>query len=315
MTKSPKTSAVKHGQTASSAERGLALLIVLWIIASAALVVSSFNATVRSGASFVASEVQLTKTDALLNAGVEIAATRLIDEEETRRWLPDDKPHSVTFSEAELTVVISDPNGLIDLNKADKDLLLGFFKKFTASDSDAGRLRDLILRARGEAPNEEQKKKGVHRNLRDIVKKPKENSSQLMAFVDIAQLRSLEGMTFELYNQVAPFITIYSRDGRINPRSAPNKVLSSIPKLTRTDIARLQAVRKGGLDEDTTLSEIKRRAGAYLSDEPGPAYVVSVEVRRPGGKYPGRGVFIIATGLDDSAPYRLISKRPSSGLH
>lgn len=319
MTKGFKVSTMNHRLTKISAERGVALLIVLWIIASAALVVSSLNAAVRSGASFVASEVKLTKMEALLDAGAEIAATRLIDEDEVRRWLPDGRPRGVTFLDAELTITISDPNGLIDLNKADKDLLLGFFGKFTGSESEAGRLRNLVLRARGEALNgqkkAQQRKKGRRRNLSDILKKTKEKSGQSIAFIDIAQLRSLAGMTRELYQRVAPFVTVYGRDGRINPQSAPIEVLSSIPKMTKTDIARLQVSRKAGFDEDATLTEIKRRVGAYLSDQPGPAYIVSVQVRRPGYKHAGHSVFVIATGLDNNAPYRLISKRPASELH
>ena len=73
----------------SSRERGLALLVVLWIIVSATLLVTSFNATVRSGATFVASEVQLAKTEAALDAGAEIAAAHLIDTVKARRWTGD----------------------------------------------------------------------------------------------------------------------------------------------------------------------------------------------------------------------------------
>ncbi len=309
MIKGAKTLPVKHGPAHSAAERGLALVVVLWILVSAALVVSSFNATVRSGASFVASEVKLSKSEALLDAGAEIAATRLIDEEDTRRWLPDGRPRTVSFAGSELTITISDPNRLIDLNKADKDLLLRFFRQFAGSELKAGRIRDRILRARGETTSRA-RKKDPRRRLSDIREYRKKKSAQPMAFVDIAQLRRLKGMTPEFYKQVAPFLTVYGRDGRINPRAAPNEVLSSIPNLMKTDIARLRDRRRVALEKDATLSEIMRRAGAYLSDAPGPAYVVSVKVRRPGDKYATSKVFVIAPGLDDSAPYRLISKRP-----
>ena len=74
------------GNMASSAqasprgrERGLALLIVLWVIVAAALLVSSFSVSVRSSIGFVTSEVKLSGLEALLDGGVEVAAARLID--------------------------------------------------------------------------------------------------------------------------------------------------------------------------------------------------------------------------------------------
>src|SRR5262245_43938003 len=129
-------------------ERGLALLVVLWIIVSATLLVLSFNATVRSGATFVVSEVEQAKTEAVLDAGVEIAASHLIDSEEARRWPADGSRRMVRFAGADLTISILDANGLIDLNKSDDKILLAFFRQFTGSDTKAAQLRDYIVSAR-----------------------------------------------------------------------------------------------------------------------------------------------------------------------
>ncbi len=134
-----------------SGERGIALLVVLWIIAGATFLVVSFNATVRSGLSFVSSEVGLSKADAVLDAGLEIAAARLIDEEEGRRWLPDGIPREIIFADRKLKIRISDPNGLVDLNKADEEFLLEFFKHFTDTPSRARTIRDDIKAARDDA--------------------------------------------------------------------------------------------------------------------------------------------------------------------
>ena len=62
--------------------------------------------------------------------------------------------------------------------------------------------------------------------------------------------------------------------------------------------------------QSTALSGVMQRAGAYLTDKPGPARIVSVELHRRGDNYATRQVYVIATGLDMDAPYRVISKRP-----
>jgi general secretion pathway protein K len=290
---------------ARSGERGLALLIVLWIIVAASLVVSAFNASVRSGTTLASSEVQLARSEALLDAGAEIAVSRLIDEEEGRRWRPDGKSHVVPFEDAELVISIRDANGLIDINKADKDLLLRFLRQFAGSESNSVRLRDRIVQARG----------------KDALAKPA-NSSRgdeeeasdekppALPFIDIAQLRGLEGMTAELYKQLAPFITVYGKDGRIGPLSAPDEVLTSIPDFTRDDIDRLRSSMGTPKETERAIKNLSRHFGTYLADEPGPGYVVSVGVYRRDDKYASGKVYVVASGFDGEAPYRLISKRP-----
>jgi general secretion pathway protein K len=285
-----------------SGERGLALLIVLWIIVSASLVVSAFNATVRSGTTFASSEVQLARSEALLDAGAEIAVSRLIDEEEGRGWRPDGKSHIVPFEDAELIISIRDANGLIDINKADKELLLRFLRQFAGSESNALRLRDRIVQARGmEKPAD-----AVSHAGDDETDEP----PPPVPFIDIAQLRGLEGMTMGLYKQLAPFITVYGRDGRIGPLSAPDEVLFSIPGITRNDIDRLRSSMGTPRETESAIQDLSRHVGAYLVDEPGPAYVVSVGVRRSNDKFASGKVYVVATGIDTQAPYRLISKRP-----
>ena len=288
-------------------ERGLALLIVLWVIVAASLVVLTFNATVRSGLTFVSSEVEMTRSDALLDAGAEIAVSRLIDAEEALRWRPDGKSHTVTYAGADLIIAISDANGLIDINKADKMVLIPFLRQFVGSESNALRLGDAIFLLRTKAskslPPPTESHSGIAATQSEVPKG--------IPFIDVAQLRSVTGITPEIYKRMVPFITVYSRDGRIGPISAPDEVLASIPNVTRVDIDKLRSAANGTKKELTAaIADLSRHAGPFLTSDPGPAYVVSVAVRRPGGKYAAGRVYVVATGLDTNAPYRLISKRP-----
>jgi general secretion pathway protein K len=313
MTGTSKRSDVAHAP-ADTRQRGLALLIVLWIIVAAALLVSAFNATVRSGVSFVGSEVQLTQTQALLDAGAEIAASRLIDEEEARRWAPDGSLHRVSFAGATLAIGISDTSGRIDINKADKKLLMGLLRQFAGSEAKAGRLRDLILLARGKDPGAKEKSESQGDANADA-DSAKSAKSDVPAFMDIAQLRDLPGMTPQLYRAIAPFITVYSSDGRINPRAAPDEVLASIPGLTRGDIEKVHALAKAPPDEnDPTLLDIVQRVGAYLIDKPGPGYLITVQVLWPGAEHAASAVYVVVPGIDGDAPYRLIAKRPDASV-
>jgi general secretion pathway protein K len=194
------------------------------------------------------------------------------------------------------------------VNKADPRLLMGLLRRFAESEAKAGRLRDRILLARGKPPgageNQEQQEGNADG---DPAAKP---SADVPAFVDVAQLRGFDGMTPELYAALAPYLTVYSGDGRINARAAPAQVLASIPGLSQGDVENLRASASAPKDKDRELSEAERRAGAYLSDKAGPAYLVTVEVLRKDGGPGASAVYVVAVGLDPRAPYRLIAIRP-----
>lgn len=294
-------------------ERGLALVIVLWVVAAAALLVLSFNASVRSGATISMTEQRYSKIESLLDAGLEIAAAHLIDEQEERRWLPDGEIHYVDFGGGRLNIAITDPNGLIDLNKARTEVLFEFFQTFTTSRIKAAFYRDLILKFRGEdkksaLKGEVAKPKDSRPSTGGNSFSPQPGKLKALAFVDVTQVGRLEGMDLDLFRSIRPFITLYSRDGRINPNSAPRPVLMSIPKLTAGDIDKLLAMAASdGINESNAVSSPLTKAKEYFNLETGPAFIVTVTAKTPGLKMTVSKEFVISIGLDKKAPYRLLS--------
>lgn len=289
----------------ASGQRGLALLVVLWIVASATLLVLAFGVVARSGASLASSEIEMTATEALLDAGAEIAATRLIDERQELRWRADGSPHDAPFAASHLRITIDDPNGFIDLNKADSALLLGLFRQFAPSEQAARDLRDRVLEARGESPNK-------FDSSIPAAKSPKsaKDTSRPTAFIDVAQLRYVEGMTLELYRQLVPYLTVCSRDGLINPLSASDTVLSSLPDMTLADVERVKAYVRARAEDQATVPPVMEKVSHLLTDATGPAYLVSVAASIRGASYRAAKAYVLMPDFDNHAPYRLVSKRP-----
>ena len=96
------------GQTGPARTQGFVLLVVLWVLTSAVLAryfLQRFRPQRRRSA---VSEVGLTKSEALLDAGLEVAAAHLIDKDEKRRWRGDGKPHRKTLPAREMTIAITD---------------------------------------------------------------------------------------------------------------------------------------------------------------------------------------------------------------
>src|SRR6202023_931438 len=70
-------------------QRGLALVVVLWVVALLALQVSILNLTVRDTSSLATTELATLRGEALAMAGVEMAVAHLLARNPARRWGAD----------------------------------------------------------------------------------------------------------------------------------------------------------------------------------------------------------------------------------
>jgi general secretion pathway protein K len=294
-----KAPALGADVTRRPGEHGFVMLVVLWVLTSAVILVSSFNGAVRGSTASAVSEVGWTKSEALIDAGVEVAAAHLIDQNKTRRWPGDGTKHIIKFAGAELTVSATDANGYIDLNKSDEKLLLSFFQKFTRSVVKAQQMTDIVMKARDAATGT-----GKQSQTDAASNAPQDTFSTRAAFIDVWEFGRTKGIPADLFNRVAPYLTVYSRDGTIDPIAAPHAVLEAIPDMDRADIEKLKYADK------SAVGDIVQNAQAYLTDQSGPAYLVTVSAHRPDDGYSVNRTFVIATGVDPSAPYRLLAKLP-----
>lgn len=289
----------RDGGTERTREQGFVLLVVLWVLSSVVMLVASFNSTVRSGTSSAVSEVGLTKLEALLDAGFEVAAAHLIDQDKQQRWLGDGRKHSIEFAGAQLSITVMNPNSLIDLNKSSAALLRAFFLKFTNSKIEASRYTDLILRARRAASEDGRVDGGITAD-RAATDFPFPDA----AFIDVSQLGRLPGIPRDVFDDVAPFLTVFSDDGTIYPVTAPIQILEAIPALGRADVEKVRHADK------STLVGLMGMAPDFLTYESGTAHLVTVRAHRSNDDYGVARTFVIATGVDRDAPYRLMAKWP-----
>jgi general secretion pathway protein K len=129
---------------------------------------------------------------------------------------------------------------------------------------------------------------------------------------DVTALRRMDGMTPALYRRIAPHLTVYGRDGRINPFHAPRGVLEALPGLSELDVDRFLASKPPRAEDDEPIPASLGKAGALLANRSGPAYIISVAVGKPGRPFLLGRQYVIATGLDGAAAYRLLATRPLS---
>ena len=222
-----------------SAQRGLALVAVLWVLVLLALVAASFSRTTRTEINLARNLVENAQAEALADAGVHLAILALLDPDPAKRPRADGTPFQVMFGGAEITVSVQDEGGKIDLNRAPDELLRGLFVSLGVEAAEADALVDAIadfrdaddlLRLNG-AEDRDYEDAGLPWGAKDA------------PFEAVEELRQVIGMTAELYRLVAPALTVYSRRRGIDPDSAPRAVLLALPGAQTVEVSALLDTR------------------------------------------------------------------------
>jgi general secretion pathway protein K len=207
------------------AGRGAALLLVLWLVALLTALIGAFALTAKTEGlqgrvlhrGLIASEVA--------RAGIEYALTRTADADPARQWLPDGRPYSWQFGDAQVEIRLVDENGKVDLNQADPTLLTAFFQVLGLDQEQAARMSSAILDWRD--PDSLTQANGGGED-EDYAAAERPYGAKDASFESVAELEQVLGMTPELYARAAPHLTVYSGRTRPDPAFATSEVLQAM---------------------------------------------------------------------------------------
>lgn len=199
----------------SGRERGAALILVMWLIALLAALVGGFamSARIESMQGRVVSQGVVAEQAA--RAGIEYALTRLDEQDQRRRWLPDGRSYAWRFGGARVQLRIVDEQGKVDLNGAQAPLLAGLFRAVGVERDQAERIAAAVLDWRD--PDFLTQPAGGGED-KDYEAAELPYGAKDAPFETSAELQQVLGMTPRIYALVAPHITVFS--GRDQPETA-----------------------------------------------------------------------------------------------
>ncbi len=210
-------------------QRGVALIIVLWMITLLSLIASSFIYAMRTEVGIVGNSTARTQAAVAADAGVQRAIYELFKPINTPdRWNNDAVPHDWAFGESTVTVTMQDESGKIDINTASDLLLQGLLRTQGVADDDAVALVDAIADWR-DADNLKRLHGAEEAEYTAAGLSYKPANAPFLA---LEELKLVLGMSPDLYQKLAPHITIYSRLPGVNPQIASRAVLLAIPNVT-----------------------------------------------------------------------------------
>jgi len=206
-------------------QAGVAFLIVLWLLALLAVVLGAFALLARSERLQARHLYDATRARYAAEAGVHRAVYALAAPDPTFRWVPDGRPYTFEFDGAEVEIAITDESGKIDLNAADVLLLSKFFEGFELSLDEANALAAAIVDWRD--PDDLLTLNGAE--LNEYLAAGRDYGPRNAPFDVLSELQQVLGMSYALYERVAPFLTLYSGLSQPNPAFAAPQVLQALP--------------------------------------------------------------------------------------
>ncbi len=174
-------------------QRGVALLLVLWVLALLSLLLGGLAGWVQLQTRQAAWHRQHTQALLAAEAGVALTLQALADPTQRKQWVADGREVPLTFDDAQLRVSVRSDLGKLYLNSAD----VGDFARLALACGATQAQADQLARAlevrrnQGHAP-----------------------------FRVVEELRQLPGMSRALYSEMVPEISLWSGLDRPDPAFA-----------------------------------------------------------------------------------------------
>jgi general secretion pathway protein K len=214
---------------ARAGQRGVAFVLVLWLLALLTILLGSFALVSRTEALQARHLFETTEARYAAEAGINRAVFHLAVSDPTLRWVPDGRPYELEFERAKLKLEITDESGLVDLNTSDTVTLSNLLRAHGVEEEAALSLADAILDWRDTddlvSPN------GAEDPDYDAAGLP--YGAKDAPFDTVSEVQQVLGMTQDLYARLVPALTIYSGQPEPNPGFAPYEVLRA--RLGMTD--------------------------------------------------------------------------------
>lgn len=197
--------------------RGMALLVVLWLLALLSVVLAGVASAVQVQLRQALAVRNQTEAHLAAEAGLSLAVAGLLVGAPQARWHADGQVHTTTFAGAQLAIRVRGEQGKLDLNAAPAKEVARVLGRCGATASAAGGIASaLATRQHGDAP---------------------------IALLE--EFRALPGNTFALYQCALPYLTVWSGAPQPDPALAAPWLAAALHLPQIQGVAQAQGVAPG----------------------------------------------------------------------
>lgn len=260
-------------------ERGVAFVLVLWVIALMSILLGAFSVIARTENIQARHLFDTTAARYAAEAGMNRAIYELRNPDLMTRWVADGRPYKFAFEGVEVDVKITDDSGKIDINVADAVMLKALFVSSGVEDRRAEELADAIVDWRDPddltgphgAESSEYKSAGLKYEPRNA------------PFETVSEVQQVLGMDYDVYHKIEKAITLYS--GRSQPSAgyAPLEVLRALPGMTE-ELAQMILQQRQALQPGSPPSGLMLPDGTpVVAEGGGLTYSIESRAKLPNG--------------------------------
>ncbi len=212
--------------TSTRTTRGYALVSVLWLVALLTAVTAAYHAQARAEAQLLASTVRRAQAEALAEAAIWIALQKHFVARMTAPNSAGRVTRDVPFSDVNVAVTIADESGKINLNDAQPELLASVLAARSTLDAAA---RTAIVDAILDWRDIDSTRRPAGAEDADYASRKVGHGAKDAPFATTDELLLVLGVTPAVYRQLAPLLTVFGNNTRVNVDAAPPEVLSALP--------------------------------------------------------------------------------------
>jgi general secretion pathway protein K len=282
--------------TDRDSRRGMVLVVVLWTIALCSTLAMAAAVSFRSFVGIVAVDQDRVRGDALLTAGLEVAAGLAMD------W-PDkpllDRETAFDLSTGRVRVQINDEGGRIDLGRAPADFLAHLLLSIGAPPAEAVSVAQAIIRWRS---HDQAQPKNAAPSQAHI------DGANDPFFADVDQVAEVPGMRPEWVAAIRPLTTVFGAE-TVNPLTAPAGVIASVPGVGRDQVAAFLAARRSSPNDAARLAAILGPGQGFVAAKPQQVVSLGLAAMLADG-YTAAAHAVIVLLPHDRQPFRILVWTP-----
>jgi len=285
---------------------GIALVAVLWVILLLSVIAASFGLSTRTSIQLSNHVLHQARAAGLIEAAISRTIVELSKPDSSQIWTRDGGIQTWAFGGAAILIAIQDARGLIDLNQGDKSSMKKLIEGFEIASEDAAKISDAIIDWRDS--NKFAQLNGAEDSDYESAGLP--YRSKDAPFDTVEELRLVLGVTHEVYQKLAPFVTVHSKSKNVNSEVAPPEVLLALPGFDQQRVDEIRRLREEQADSRREGVEgVGGFGGNSSRPGDGQAFHVRIQVQFQNGLVYTNEV-VLTKGNFSSIPYRISAWKP-----
>ena len=287
-----------------NSQRGIALVLVLWVLLLLTIMTASFALMARMDRLEANALLSGTQARFSAEAAIDLAVLALRDPDDETRMLADGRVYETEIDGVYLEVSATDERGKVDINATDELTLATLFTGHGMELQDAELLAAAVMDWRDE--DELERVNGAEEDA--YLAAGLEMGPANRPFMMTEELLQVIGMEYELYRLLEPGITVFSRAAEPDPAFAPVEALMALPDITFEEAVNFVQQRNSQVPGESVGTELPNGV-VVMEQGRGVTYSIEARATMPNGVWEQLQATIRLGGTRKGKPYRVLRWR------